>query len=116
MTISEGTYDRKSEPTVIFNGLFRSKLASLTETVDVWALARTTGAIRLTPNVTVWLAELEVCAQVSTAATPTTTERANMYRISFIGNSQFVSVSVTTRASASICPTDAFAANVYVIV
>lgn len=91
MEISERTCERKSEPTVIFNGLVRSKPISLTEIVDVWALATTTGVDRCTPNVTVWLAELDVCAQMSAATHPTRTERESKNRINFIDS---VSLSV----------------------
>jgi hypothetical protein len=113
--ISETTRERDSGPRVIFSGLVRSKPVSLTDTDDVCALASTIGADRCTPNVTIWLAELEVCAQTSSAPTPTNAESKSMYRTSFMENNQFVNVSVTTRESALICPTEAFAANVYVI-
>ena len=91
MPISDTTCERDSEPIVIFSGFVRSKPVSVTDTNDDCALATTTGADRCTPNVTVWLAELDVCAQMSAAIHTTRTERESKNRINFIDS---VSLSV----------------------
>jgi hypothetical protein len=82
--ISDTTRERDSEPIAIFNGLVLWILVSVTDTDDAWALARITGPVRCTPNVTVWLAELEVCAQTPAATHPTRTESESKNRINFI--------------------------------